>query len=60
MDINEFKYERDEYYTAAVMWAVIAAACLYYGWEPVALAAAGAGLLHVLIGAGVSIWISHK
>lgn len=60
MSIDDLKYERDEFYYCSFMWAVIAAACLYYGWEPVALAAAGAGLLHVLIGAGVSIWISHK
>ena len=52
--------ERDDYYYDAFGWAVIAAVCLYFGWEPCSLFAAGLGVLELLVGIGVSIWISRK
>ena len=63
MDINNKEIlinERDDYYYDSFMWAVIAGCCEYYGWFPGALFTAGIGVLLVLIGAGISIWISHK
>lgn len=60
MNIEDYKYERDEYYCGAAMLACIAAACLYFGWYSVAMFTVGMAFLMVLAGVGTSIWISHK
>ena len=59
---NDYRYERDdrdECYYDSLMWAGIAAACLYCGWELTAIFATGLGALLLLIGVGISTWISR-